>query len=194
MFKLNRVLLAVALLSSAVISLPFVTDAVFDGIGLEKKSAFRMPFTTENRIFGGKEAAIGQFPYQVSLRVIPWPTDQHIHLCGGSILTNRFVLTAGQCIFWNLPIVWYRVVVGAHKFNDTDGQLYNVSRVILHEDIFLGLNGTVKNDIGLVETNTIIEFNKLVAPIALNSKFFDDGARAVTTGWGASNVNIDFDS
>lgn len=45
----------------------------------------------ENRIYGGQEAELGQFPHMVSLRYL------HKHLCGASILSNRFVLTAAHC-------------------------------------------------------------------------------------------------
>lgn len=45
-----------------------------------------------NRIVNGLDASQGQFPYQISLR------KNSMHHCGGSIITNRFILTAAHCV------------------------------------------------------------------------------------------------
>lgn len=44
------------------------------------------------RIVGGKDALSAQFPYQVSLR------RHGSHNCGGSIISEWFILTAGHCV------------------------------------------------------------------------------------------------
>lgn len=46
----------------------------------------------QSRIVGGEDAASNQFPYQVSLRL------NHSHICGGSIITPNYILTASHCI------------------------------------------------------------------------------------------------
>lgn len=45
------------------------------------------------RVVGGLRAAEGQFPYMVSLRY----TSTYAHFCGGTIISNRYVLTAAHC-------------------------------------------------------------------------------------------------
>lgn len=44
------------------------------------------------RVIGGSDAQEGQFPYQVSLRV------RGLHVCGGTIISNDFILTAAHCV------------------------------------------------------------------------------------------------
>lgn len=45
-----------------------------------------------SRILGGIEASAGQYPWSVSVRV------NGAHACGGSIISNTFILTAGHCV------------------------------------------------------------------------------------------------
>lgn len=56
----------------------------------------RNPGSTWNRIKGGQEAEIGEWPWMVYLRV---KLQNTVLNCGGSILTASFVLTAGHCVY-----------------------------------------------------------------------------------------------
>lgn len=192
MFTLIQVLVPVALLSSIAFGLPLAEDNIFDGLAIDVPSdAFHFPLI-DSRIFGGQEAAIGQFPHQISLRLRTLTTDFR-HICGGSIISNRFVVTAGHCFVERFPNPeMYRIVAGAHLNNGDDGVSYAAQRWIVHEGLHINItqtNTSIRNDIALIQTATTIVFNSLVAPIALHTGFFQGGAPAVTSGWGRTNVS-----
>lgn len=46
------------------------------------------------RIVNGDQAVSNQFPYQVAIRSI---SDRTVSICGGSILSNEYILTAAHC-------------------------------------------------------------------------------------------------
>jgi secreted trypsin-like serine protease len=50
------------------------------------------------RIFGGTEAVLGEFPWQVSLQEVHQYPDCDTHFCGGIILDELTILTAASCL------------------------------------------------------------------------------------------------
>lgn len=128
---------------------------------------FRRLFeNNQHRIGGGTTAQRGQFPYIVSLRRI---TANMAHVCGGSILNERFVLTAAHCIVYVRYILkdQYIVQVGAHHVRN-DGVQHTIRRGIIHEDLDMS---KASNDIALIELKDPIVFGPNVQPIQLESEF-----------------------
>lgn len=137
----------------------------------------------DGRIFGGVEATHGQFPFQVSLR----GKNGSFHFCGGSILSNRFVLTAAHCTQGRMSQPHYvRAVVGAHTRNGTDGTHYALDRIVSHPNFNAD---TLENDIAVLHTIDRIKFNEFVRPIALPTADVLANIPATVSGWGRFKVS-----
>lgn len=187
MFAFTQVIVSVAFLATVVFGVPLSGGGLDD---IWPSESVRMPSRDIDRIFGGQVAARGQFPHQISLQSHAWG-DVYQIICGGVIISNQFILTAGHCKpYGDLSDV--RVVVGAHWLNGTDFTAYNVSHFVVHQKLVIDINptnATIINDIGLIRTATVMEFNQLVAPIAIHPDFILGGLPAVVSGWGKTNVS-----
>lgn len=142
--------------------------------------------TFDKRIFGGNEATHGQFPYQVSLR--GRGKNGLFHFCGGSIISNRFVLTAAHCTQGKMSRPHFvRAVVGALTRNGTDGIHYTLDSILSHPNFD---RNTLANDIAVVRTVNQIKYSNDVQPIALPTTevLIEGNVPATVSGWGQSMV------
>lgn len=183
MCSLIQALISVALLSSAAFGLPLAEESVVDDLSLDLPvSGFGSPPNDDNRIYGGTEASIGQFPHQIAVRFA------YVLTCGGSIISDRFIITSAQCKVSRRNL--FTVLVGSHT-GRRDGIIYEVEEFIVHERYKSSKTETaviIRNDIGLIKTEEPIKFNKQIAPIALQSTFVGGEVHTLTSGWGDSNV------
>lgn len=111
------------------------------------------------KIVGGFPLNITQAPWQVSLQSDIGGTFQ---FCGGSIIGNRWILTAAHCLRGK-PVSQFVVRVGAtHKYND--GKLVNAKSSIIHKRYN---PSRTDFDFGLIELQSELNFTNEVKPIAL---------------------------
>ncbi len=140
----------------------------------------------EPKIVGGKPAPAGLFPWQVSLGV-PWIDDPYrAHFCGGSVLTERWVITAAHCVVDSSPKDMI-LTVGTHKLG-LGGSRHSVNRVIVHKDYN---RSNSDNDIALIELVRPLALGPDVRAVGVITPELEptqaaDGVSASVTGWGAT--------
>ncbi|XP_043283176.1 transmembrane protease serine 9-like [Venturia canescens] len=130
------------------------------------------------RIVGGRDAPEGRFPYQVSLQ-------KSSHFCGGSILNERWILTAAHCLV-RQSASQIHVVAGTNSLT-IGGDYYQAELLVPHK-LYNPL--LLANDVGLIRVDRDIEFNDKVQPIKLpTSDSTKDGDTVTLSGWGRIRVN-----
>ncbi|CAF2120402.1 unnamed protein product [Rotaria magnacalcarata] len=143
------------------------------------------------RILGGSEAPAGAFPWMVTIRFHDvQPPNRIIDICGGSIISDIFVLTAASC-FFNAHAQYFNqfsIKAGIHNIiNDTENleQIRTVSHIIVHPNynsmLFL-------NDLALVRVSPPLNMKALnLDRISLSNLTSVEDIDLVTIGWGILN-------
>ncbi|XP_074528587.1 transmembrane protease serine 2, partial [Halichoeres trimaculatus] len=134
-----------------------------------------------SRVVGGTEAVVGAWPWQVSLQVYP-----HQHICGGSIISPDWILSAAHCFQGhNSVALRWRVLYGDVSLKRLSYTASSaVSKIISHEKFDPTTND---NDIALLKLTRPLKFSSRVKPVCLPNVGVDLSAerQAWITGWGA---------
>ncbi|XP_046968277.1 chymotrypsin-2-like [Vanessa cardui] len=137
-----------------------------------------------SRIVGGQDAPEGYGEYMVAL-----VTGYYVKalMCGGSIISKRYVLTAAHCIepfvIWGELTPQFRGVIGSQNWNSSQYIRFSDYDIHPHWDW-----GTLKNDIGVLRTTKEIVYSERVGPIALSFAWTDGGEKSRVLGWGRVDV------
>ncbi|XP_054163350.1 transmembrane protease serine 9-like [Oppia nitens] len=138
------------------------------------------------RIVGGNEADIRDFPWMVSFQKTIG--SKYEHICGGSIINPRWILTAGHCFFGHKHSLGkIRAMVGSTNLNDTnEGNTYNIEKLVIHEN-FERIN--YNNDIALIKVKHPIEYknngaNHFVNCVCLPAPNDNPPKNVRVYGWG----------
>ena len=145
--------------------------------------------TTEGRsvprIVGGHAASIGDWPWQVQLQAVR-PDGETLPVCGGSIISRRWVLTAAHCLFYRGDFLpdegWkFRVVYGEDRPEGRRG--IAADRLIPHENYH---DDGTDHDIALIRLAENVSGSHRVqlSSAKLDEVFARPGLCATVTGWG----------
>ncbi|XP_045713211.1 putative serine protease 42 [Phyllostomus hastatus] len=129
-----------------------------------------------SKIVGGEEVEEGEWPWQVSLRI------SGRHVCGGTLITEQWVLTAGHCIFRRRD---YSVKMGDRSvFQEITSVVVPVKSITVHPRFTTV--GTIHHDLALLQLNYPVNFTFTIFPICIPDVTFKvaAGTRCWVTGWG----------
>ncbi|XP_041360608.1 uncharacterized protein LOC121376891 [Gigantopelta aegis] len=129
-------------------------------------------------IVNGNNAAKGAWPWQVSIQRV------RKHYCGGSLISDKFVITAAHCVeAYRLDFRYIEVVVGATDISKKEKyqRRIKIKRLTIHNHIY-----HVKNDVALIELAEPVVFNDYVRPVCLpdDRDVFSRSSQCYATGWG----------
>lgn len=149
------------------------------------------------RIVGGNEVdALRKWPWQIGL-----VKYGYYIICGGTIISDRWILTAAHCIVNQTTcelknnLDSFRVVVGDHNQlettdDDKNTKKYSIKNFIRHHNYNCT---TCDYDFALLELTEAIPFNNVIRPICLpqgDSKTYE-GQNGTSIGWGKVTLNDD---
>ncbi|XP_064101024.1 serine proteinase stubble-like [Macrobrachium nipponense] len=137
------------------------------------------------RIVGGQPTTVHEYPWQVGLTTLL----SNKPFCGGSIISNQWVLTAAHCAAGASPSNLY-VVIGEHNWATTSetnvAQKIKALFMIVHPQYN---SATLDNDMGLIKLAYAVTFpaDNKIAPVCLPDPGNDyANVNATVTGWGTT--------
>ncbi|KAL9985794.1 hypothetical protein ACROYT_G008239 [Oculina patagonica] len=133
----------------------------------------------QSRVIGGQDAKPGAWPWQIALQRFGR------FICGGSLISSTWVVTAAHCVSGSSNAANYKVVVGDHNRNTNEGteEVVDAKRIISHPNYN---NPRLSSDIALIELASPVKLSQRVNPICIPSHDSDvpTGSRCFITGWG----------
>ncbi|KAJ3652942.1 hypothetical protein Zmor_018865 [Zophobas morio] len=129
------------------------------------------------RIVNGDEASLGQFPWQIG---IYGRNSVGYYFCGGSFISEEWVLTAAHCLD---GAIGANIYSNATKISDSTKVVSQAIQFIQHEGYIADL---LRNDIGLIRLKEPVQFNEYTKPVALAIKDPPVGTNVTVSGWGVT--------
>ncbi|XP_055543946.1 serine protease snake-like [Wyeomyia smithii] len=130
-------------------------------------------------IVNGVEAHPGEFPHQARLGYLsqdPAVAQQIVYQCGGSLISEQFVLTAAHC---GKPKL---VMLGEHNTLEPGNEIeFDVEAFIKHPKYRLGKS---YHDIALVKLSGDVIFSSVIRPACLWTTTPLNLSMAIATGFG----------
>ncbi|XP_067644994.1 collagenase-like [Eurosta solidaginis] len=177
---MNVLLCLIFVVATATAGPPGIYDKFFN-----TKSLPILDGHPESRITNGKDAADGQFPYQVFLNFTQ--VENRKYYCGGVLISNDYVLTGAHCTY-NATVV--TVVLGTTQFTSPlVTRTVNSSNFIVNPKFSYDIYG---NDIALIKIPPVSfnhYINKVRLPAITATPSTYDGQTAIVSGWGFLNNN-----
>ncbi|XP_013882522.1 prothrombin [Austrofundulus limnaeus] len=145
----------------------------------------------DKRIVGGKDAEVASAPWQVML----YKRSPQELLCGASLLSDQWILTAAHCILyppWNKNFTSNDILVRLGKHNRAQFER-GIEKIVAIDDIIVhpkyNWKENLNRDIALLHLRRPVTFTDQIHPVCLPSKqvartLMSEGFKGRVTGWG----------
>lgn len=166
----------------------FVVFAILASVATSARS--------ESRIINGNVAIPHSAPYIISMQVFNRTGDPNVsrHTCGGSIIDEKWVITAAHCVVGRPEGISLGIFAGRHDLQlseeDEQAQHRSIELIIVHEDYPNPPIDDEPFDIALIKVSEPFVFNERIQPIKLatQDKLHSGVTRAF--GWGSISLNM----
>ncbi|XP_028437384.1 serine protease hepsin isoform X3 [Perca flavescens] len=141
-----------------------------------------------DRIVGGVDARQGSWPWQVRLEY------DGVHQCGGTIISNRWIVSAAHCFRERYRFVnRWRVQLGSIYSKPVNANVAEVNTIVYHSSYLPFVDASIDDnsrDIAVLALTHPLTFNEYIQPICLPAygQRLIDGQMGIVTGWG----NVDY--
>jgi len=180
------------------------TNVMFPGVKPPKNSELSSPIlpsqstcgkvqVVSDRILGGDQSLLGDWPWMVAIGYKTKSNDKLLWSCGGTLITDRHVITAATCVANIGQLVPYVVRLGDL---DLDPNVYDeatpldvpIEGITKHERYYQDKKHV--NDIAILKLKNSVTFTEFIQPICLpiapEMKNIDlENKTAFATGWGS---------
>ncbi|XP_023380834.1 ovochymase-2 [Pteropus vampyrus] len=133
-----------------------------------------------SRIVGGSQVEKGSYPWQVSLK------RRQKHICGGTIISPQWVITAAHCVANRNIASTLNVTAGKHDLSrmEPGEQTLTIESIIIHPHF--SRKKPMDYDIALLKMAGTFHFGQDVGPMCLPEpgERFKAGLICKTAGWG----------
>ncbi|XP_077317600.1 prothrombin [Lithobates pipiens] len=169
---------------------------LFEQKKVQDKGEEELILSMQGRIVKGEDAERGSAPWQVMI----YKRQPQELLCGASLISNIWILTAAHCIFYppwdkNFTVDDLLVRIGKHnrlKYEKPDERILQLQRIIVHPKYNWKEN--LDRDIALMQLRRPLTFTSYIHPVCLPTKdivqsLFLAGYKGRVTGWGNIQEN-----
>jgi secreted trypsin-like serine protease len=153
------------------------------------------------RIVGGEDAVEHSWPFLVSVRI---KVNKSEHHCGGTLITDEYILTAAHCLFAYLKIAFdfnltstsmlelIEVHVGINEHQTehlAKENIYGVEYFDFHDKFYFD-DWKLKNDIAIMKLKSKVNISRPEVNVACVPRSNDNehklliGEKVVAIGWG----------
>ncbi|XP_026747870.1 prostasin-like [Trichoplusia ni] len=143
-------------------------------------------------VIGGKVVTIKEFPHMALVGWMKTRNTGYSWKCGGSLISDRFVLTAGHCTFHDrdFDVVSgppQAVQLGSSYLDDPSAVVIKIEEVIRHPKYKMRRS---YHDVALLKLKQKVTFSDVIRPACLGEAP-REGENIIATGWGRTEFGGD---